>query len=135
MKGFKHVSKINANSRFWTHPLDPSSQLLTTFYTPLGRFCFMKLPFRLCESQYFFQYYIDLNCKNLTNAHIIANDILIIGSDLGPSDDCDHDRCLIRVLNQCQEVGLKLYAAKCIFKAKQVVFYGHLVHTRGLSPD
>ena len=78
---------------------------------------------------------MDLNFENLTNAHIIADDVLIVGSDLGPSDDCDHDRCLIQVLNHCQEVGLKLNAAKCIFKAKQVVFRGHLVHTKGLSPD
>ena len=78
---------------------------------------------------------MDLNFENLTNAHIIANDVLIVGSDLGPSDNCDHDRCLIQVLNCCQEVGLKLNAAKCIFKAKQVVFYGHLVHTKGLSLD
>ena len=61
----------------------------------------MKLPFGLCELQYFFQYYVDLNFENLTNAHIIADDVLIVGSDLGPSDDCDHDRCLIQVLNRC----------------------------------
>ena len=61
VKGFKYVSKIDANSGFWTLPLDLSSQLLTTFDTQWGRFCFMKLPFRLCESQYFFQYYMDLN--------------------------------------------------------------------------
>ena len=66
---------------------------------------------------------MDLNFENLTNAHIIADNALIVGSDLGPSDDSDHDRCLIQVLN----VG--------IFKAKQVVFYGHLVHTKGLSSD
>ena len=95
----------------------------------------MKLPFRLCESQYFFQYYMTLNFENLTNAHIIANNVLIVGSDQGPSDDHDHDRCLLQVLNRCREVGLKLNAAKCIFEAKQVVFYGHLVHTKGLSPD
>ena len=78
---------------------------------------------------------MDLNFENLTHAHIIANDVLTVGSDLGLSDDHDHDRCLIQVLNQCHEVGLKLNAAKCIFKAKLVVFYGHLVHTKGLSPD
>ena len=39
------------------------------------------------------------------------------------------------MLNQCREVSLKLNAAKCIFKVKQVVFYSHLVHTNGLSPD
>ena len=135
VKGFTHVSKIDADSGFWTLPLDPSSQLLTTFDTPWGRFCFMKLPFGLCKSQYFFQYYMDLNFENFTNAHIIADDVLIVGTDQGWSDDCDHDRCLIQVLNHCREVGLKLNAAKCVFKVKQVVFYGHLVHTKGLSPD
>ena len=78
---------------------------------------------------------MDLNFESLSNAHIIANNVLIVGSDLGPLDEHDHDRCLLPVLNQCREVGLKLNAPKCIFKAKQVVFYGHLVHTNGLSPD
>ena len=32
------VSKIDANSRFWTLPMDELSQLLTTFNTPLGKF-------------------------------------------------------------------------------------------------
>ena len=73
---------------------------------------------------------MDLNFKNLINAHIRADDVLIVGSE-----DCDHDKCLLQVLNRCREVGLKLDTAKCIFKAKQVVFYGHLVHTKGLSPD
>ena len=95
VKGFKYVSKIDTNSGFWTLPLDPSSQLLTTFDTLWGRFCFMKLPFRLCESQYFFQYYMDLNFENLTNAHIIADYVVIVGPDQGPSDDHDHDRCLL----------------------------------------
>ena len=96
---------------------------------------FMKLPFSLCASQYFFQYYMDLNFESLTNAYIITDDVLIVGSDLGPLDEHDHDRCLLQVLNWCREVVLKLNAAKCIFKAKQVVFYRHLMHTDGLSPD
>ena len=71
---------------------------------------------------------MDLNFDSLTNAHIIADDVLIVGSDLGPLDEHDHDRCLLQVLNRCREVSLKLNAAKCVFKGKQVVFYGHLVH-------
>ena len=76
-----------------------------------------------------------LNFASLTNAYIIEDDDLIVGSDLGPLDEHDHDRCLLQVLNRCREVSLKLNAAKCIFKAKQVVFYSQLVHTNGLSPD
>ena len=78
---------------------------------------------------------MDLNFENLTNAHIIANIILIVGTALGPMDEHDQDRCLLQVLNRCREVSFKLNAAKSIFKVKQVVFYRHLVHTNSLSPD
>ena len=54
IKSVKFVSKIGANSGFWTLPMDPLSQLLTTLNTPWGRFCFLKMPFGLNQSQYFF---------------------------------------------------------------------------------
>ena len=47
------VSKIDANSRFWTLPMDEPSQLLTTFNMPWGRFCFTKMPFGLNQAQFF----------------------------------------------------------------------------------
>ena len=37
-------SKVDANSGFWQIPLADDSQLLTTFITPHGRYCFRKLP-------------------------------------------------------------------------------------------
>ena len=49
------ISKIDANSGFWTLPMDEASQLLTTFNTPWGHYCFMKMPFGLNQAQYFFQ--------------------------------------------------------------------------------
>ena len=54
IRGFTHCSKIDANYGFWTLPLDAMSQLLTTFDIQWGHYCFLKLPFGLCESEYFF---------------------------------------------------------------------------------
>ena len=34
IRSVKKVSKIDANSGFWTLPMDPDSQLLTTFNNP-----------------------------------------------------------------------------------------------------
>ena len=48
------VSKIDANSGFWTLPMDEQSQLLTTFNTPWGKFCFTMMPFGLNQAQYSF---------------------------------------------------------------------------------
>ena len=113
IRGFTHCSKIDVNSRFWTLPLDTMSQLLTTFDTPWDWYFFLKLPFGLCELQYFFQFYMDLNFKAINEGtHIIADDMLIVGNDSSTSKS--HDCHLIQVLNKCCEIGLKLNPDKCI---------------------
>ena len=62
---------------------------------------------------------MDLNFKAINKGtHIIANDVLIVGSD--SSSDGSHDYCLIQVLNKCNEMGLKLNPDKFIFKSTQV---------------
>ena len=106
-------------------------QLLTTFNTPWGQFCFTKMPFGLNQAQYFFQYYMDLNFQGINpTTNIIADDIMIHG-------DCDeqHDRHLLQVLNKCHEIGLKLNPNKCEFGQKSVNFYGNVVSDQGLKPD
>ena len=76
IRSVKKVSKIDANSGFWTLPMDPDSQLLTTFNTPWGWFCFIKMPFGLNQAQYFFQYYIDLHFDGINETtNIIADDM------------------------------------------------------------
>ena len=91
----KYVSKIDANSGFWTLPMDQESQLLTTFNTPWGRFCFLKMPFGLNQSQYFFQFWMDTYFGDLNDGnHVIADDVKIHGED-----EATHDIYLIEVLN------------------------------------
>ena len=128
IRGFTHCSKIDANSGFWTLPLDADSQLLTTFDTLWGCYCFLKLPFGLCESQYFFQFYMDLNFKAINNStHVIVDDVLIVG-DSSKAGTGNHDRRLIQVLNKCCEIGLKLNADKCTFKSTQVFIFQTFCH-------
>ena len=115
IQGFTHCSKIDANSGFWTLPLDAMSQLLTPFDTPWGWYCFLKLPFGLCKSRSFFQFYMDLNFKAINKGtNIITSDVLIVGNDSSTSEG--HD-CHLVLLNKCCEIGLKLNPDKCIFKS------------------
>ena len=44
-------TKLDANSGFWQIPLHSDSQLLTTFLTPFGRYCFTASPFALPQLQ------------------------------------------------------------------------------------
>ena len=55
LSGAKIFTKLDANSGFWQIPLDKSSRLLTTFITPMGRFCFNKLPFGISSAPEHFQ--------------------------------------------------------------------------------
>ena len=44
-------SKLNAKAGYWSVHLDQDSQLLTTFRTPFGPYCWTRFPFRLNVSQ------------------------------------------------------------------------------------
>ena len=131
IRGVKKISKIDANSGFWTLPMSQESQLLTTFNTPWGRYCFVKMPFGLNQAQYFFQYYMDINFRDINHTtNIIADDVMI-----HENTDEEHDHHLIQVLNKCHEIGLKLNPDKCEFGKSEVTFYGNVVSDQGFKPD
>ena len=131
IKKVKRVSKIDANSGLWTLPMDVTSQLLTTFNSPWGRYCFIKMPFGLNQSQYFFQFYMDLHFEGINpTTNVITDDVMIHGES-----DEQHDRHLLQVLNKCCEIGLKLNPDKCQFSKDSVQFYGNTVSKYGLGPD
>ena len=55
MTGTKIFTKVDANSGFWQIPLSQESRLLKTFLTPMGRYCFNKLPFSITSAPKLFQ--------------------------------------------------------------------------------
>ena len=51
LSGAQHFSKLDAKNGYWPIPLDEESQLLTTFHSTFGRFCFRRMPFGLVIPQ------------------------------------------------------------------------------------
>lgn len=130
LAGAKVFSTLDASSGFWQIPLDPSCQRLTTFITPMGRFCFKRLPFGITSAPEIFQRLMSNLLKGLEGTVVVMDDILVFGSS-----EEEHDRRLNAVLQTIKASGLKLNRAKCHFRKTELQFFGHIISADGVKPD
>ena len=96
----KLFSKLDAKARYWSVHLNEYSQLLTTFRTPFGRFCWLSLPFGLNLSQDIFQARMDQILEGLKGVTGIDDDVCVYGENSE-----DHDRNLTNVTERVHEEG------------------------------
>ncbi|VDI46803.1 Hypothetical predicted protein [Mytilus galloprovincialis] len=130
LTGAKYLSKLDCNSGYWQLRMDKESQLLTTFNSPFGRYCFLRMPFGIKSAQEVFQKRVSQLFENLKGVETDIDDILVWGTTRK-----EHDDRLRSVLNRCQEVGLTLNAEKCKFRVKEVTYIGHTLSADGVRPD
>ena len=128
--GAKIFSKLDAKAGYWSVPIAEESQLLTTFRTPIGRFCFKRLPFGLNISQDIFQQRMDEILENLEGCASIADDICVFGKT-----EEEHDQNLRALMEAAKTHGLVFNSDKCTIKAPAVSFFGNTYSREGISPD
>ena len=90
-------SKLDANCGFWQILLDEQSRSLTNFITPLGCYCFSKLPFGILSAPEHFQRRQNEILAEQEGGLCPMDDILIFGHDQ------EHDSCLRASLEKIQE--------------------------------
>uniref|UniRef100_A0A669BGT0 Gypsy retrotransposon integrase-like protein 1 n=1 Tax=Oreochromis niloticus TaxID=8128 RepID=A0A669BGT0_ORENI len=130
LAGAKVFSTLDASSGFWQIPLEPSCQKLTTFITPMGRFCFRRLPFGITSAPEIFQRLMSTLLKGLEGTVVVMDDILVFGANKE-----EHDRRLDAVLQTIKASGLKLNRSKCHFGKNELQFFGHIISADGVKPD
>ena len=111
-------------------PLDADSQLLTTFNTPFGRYCFKRLPFRLNVSQDVFQAAMDEMLQDLKGVISIAGDFAVVGHT-----EEDHDQNLRALMERAKERGMVFNPDKSQIKVPEVMFFGNIYGKDGIRPD
>ena len=130
LKGAKIFSKLDANSGFWQIKLSSQSALLTTFITPVGRFCFNRLPFGITSAPEFYQKKMSHILSGLTGVVCMMDDVLVFGQT-----QQEHDLRLEAVLSKISKAGVTLNSDKCQFSTDTVKFLGHVIDGAGIHPD
>ena len=132
----KVFSVADAKDGFLQVVLDEESSYLTTFWTPHGRFRWLRMPFGISSAPEEFQRRLDEVLEGLNNIEVIADDIIIFGTGNTEQEaEESHDRAFLALLQRCRERGLKLNKRKLKYKMPSVAYMGHIISARGLSPD
>ena len=127
LTGAKLFSKLDTNSGFWQIPLSPASRLLTTFITPVGRYCFNKLPFGIASAPEHFQRRMSFILEGLDGVLCQIDDVLVFGRDKE-----EHDQRLHTTLTKIEASGATLNPQKCEFSKTSLKFLGHISDHEGI---
>ena len=128
--GATHFSTLDAKNGYWSVTLDSGSSLLTTFNSPFGRYCFLRMPFGLIMSQDVFQQKMDMILESCPGTLGIADDVAVFGRS-----EVEHDDNLHNLMKVSREHGLVYNSKKCAIKTPQISFFGTIYDEKGAHPD
>ena len=130
----KVFSTLDAKDGFYQISLDEQSSLKTTFWTPFGRYRYLRMPFGVSVAPEEFERSLHEKLDGLPGTVVIRDDVLVMGQgDTHEQAVADHDSKLRRLLQR--EVNLKLNKATINLRQTEVHFMGHVVTSQGLKPD
>ena len=128
--GSRYFSKLDAKNGYWSVVLDEESSKLTTFNSPFGRYCFLRMPFGLVMSQDVFQHRMDQILEKCPGTVSIADDITVCGKT-----EAEHDQNLHNLMEVAKQQGLVFNSKKCELKVPQIKFFGMMYDKDGVHPD
>ena len=90
-------SSFDAKDGFYQVSLDDESSKLTTFWTPLGRYRYLRMPFGITLAPEVFESKLQECLADLPGVKVIRDDILVVGcGDTDSEALVNHDQNVIR---------------------------------------
>ncbi|CAH1366264.1 unnamed protein product [Tenebrio molitor] len=127
---------LDAKKGFWQLKLNDESSKLTIFWTPFGKYKYLRLPFGVKPAMQIYQKKQHEIVQGLRGTIAIADDILVYGK--GKTDEeaiRDHNRNLEKLMKRLKTANLKLNKEKTKLCQKKVKFYGHILTKEGSTAD
>lgn len=132
----KVFSTLDAKDGFYQVKLDDSSSRLTTFWTPHGRYRYLRMPFGVNLAPEEFESKLHEHLDNLPGVIVLRDDILVIGKGETQGEaEQNHDQNLKGLLERARKINLKLNSNKMCLRKPEVKFMGHIISKDGLKPD
>lgn len=132
----KVFSTVDTKSGFWQIGLDEESSKLTTFWTPFGRYRWLRMPFGISPAPEIFQKKLHETLHGLRGVRALADDILIFGcGDTTEKAMIDHNRNLELLLTRMKQHNMKLNSEKIKLCLEKVKFFGHILTSSGVQAD
>ena len=93
---------LDAKDGFSQVKLYEESTRMTTFYTPFGRYKWLRMPFGISSAPEEFQRLVHDIIGDVDGVETIADDLLVYGSGNSHEEAVvGHDQHLVRLLNRC----------------------------------
>ena len=116
--------------------VDDVSSYLTTFWTPFGRYRYLRMPFGISSAPEEFQRRMHSVLQGLPGVAVIVDDILVYGAGTTEEESQkDHDKNLQQLLQRARDKNLKFNKRKLRLCLSEVTYMGHRLTKEGLSPD
>ena len=132
----KIFSILDAKDGFLQIKMDSKSSDLTTFWTPWGRYKWLRMPFGISSAPEEYQRRLHEILEGLAGVDVVADDIVVFGcGDTDEEARKDHDKNLISLLQRARSRNLKLNKQKVQLRLMEVPYIGHLLTSQGLKAD
>ena len=136
LKDAKIFSLLDAKDGFLHVKLTERSSYLTTFWSPDGRYRWVRLPFGLSSAPEEFQRRLQAALQGLDGVEVVADDVLVDGSGTTEKEArISHDDRLVKLLQRARAVRLKFNKDKLCLHLTELVYIEHHISVNGLRPD
>ena len=128
LNGAAFFTTLDCQGGFHQIPIAKTSQLLLTFSTPFGRFCYQQLPFGLVSAPEVYQKIMHDLVADIDGS-IYYIDLIVYGKTRD-----EHTAALEHVMQRLSDNGLRLNLAKCNFAKQSISFLGYTWNSSGMRP-